>query len=68
MHHSTGSVIQPSRGGVPEPLAGLLLDLTRQPHRYLGVGSPNPSTWLFPGMQPGRPLTAARLGERLRAL
>lgn len=53
---------------VPEPLAGLLLALTRQPHRYLGVGSPNPSKWLFPGMQPGRPLTAARLGERLRSL
>lgn len=53
---------------VPEPLAGLLLALTRQPHRYLGVGSPQTSKWLFPGMQPGRPLTAARLGERLRAL
>lgn len=53
---------------VPQPLAGLLLALTRQPHRYLGVGSPNPNKWLFPGMQPGRPLTAARLGERLRAL
>jgi hypothetical protein len=53
---------------VTEPLAGLLLALTREPHRYLGVGSPNPSKWLFPGMQPGRPLTAARLGERLRAL
>jgi hypothetical protein len=53
---------------VPEPLAGLLLALTRATHRYLGVGSPTPSNWLFPGMQPGRPLTAARLGERLRAL
>jgi hypothetical protein len=53
---------------IPEPLDGLLLALTRQPHRYLGVGTPNPSKWLFPGMQPGRPLTAARLGERLRAL
>ncbi|MGH9259943.1 MAG: hypothetical protein ACRD08_08615, partial [Acidimicrobiales bacterium] len=53
---------------VAEPLAGLLHALTREPHRYLGVGSPTPSKWLFPGMQPGRPLTAARLGERLRAL
>lgn len=53
---------------VPEPLAALLLALIRTPHRYLGVGSPAPSTWLFPGMQPGRPLTPARLGERIRAL
>lgn len=53
---------------MPEPLAGLLRALTRQPHRYLGVGSPTPTKWLFPGMQPGRPLTASRLGERLRAL
>jgi hypothetical protein len=52
----------------PEPLAGLLLALTRQRRRYLGVGTPASSRWLFPGMQPGRPLTAARLGERLRAL
>lgn len=53
---------------VPEPLAALVLTLTRAPHRYLGVGSPTLSNWLFPGMQPGRPLTSARLGERLRAL
>jgi hypothetical protein len=53
---------------IPEPLAGLLLALTRHRHRYLGVGSPATSNWLFPGMQPGHPLTAARLGERLRAL
>jgi len=53
---------------IPEPLAGLLLALTRQRRRYLGVGTPARSHWLFPGLQPGRPLTAARLGERLRAL
>jgi hypothetical protein len=54
---------------IPEPLAGLLLTLIRQPHRYLGVGAPpGGNRWLLPGMQPGRPLTGARLGERLRAL
>ena len=54
---------------IPEPLAGLLLTLIRQRRRYIGVGTPpTGSRWLFPGLQPGRPLTAARLGERLRAL
>jgi hypothetical protein len=53
---------------IPEPLAGLLLALTRDGRRYRGVGSPATTRWLFPGMQPGRPLTAARLGERLRKL
>ena len=52
---------------VPEPLAGLLTALARDRRRYLGVGSPT-TTWLFPGLLPGRPLTPARLGERLRAL
>ncbi len=53
---------------IPEPLAALLLDPHPPATPYLGVGSPNSSKWLFPGMQPGRPLTAARLGERLRTL
>lgn len=53
---------------IPEPLAGLLSTLVRDRRRYLGVGTPATSTWLFPGGLPGRPLTAARLGERLRAL
>jgi hypothetical protein len=53
---------------IPEPLARLLLTLVRERRRYLGVGTPAGSRWLFPGLQPGRPLTAARIGERLRAL
>lgn len=54
---------------VPEPLAGLLtehIDVGRSHHA--GVGSPATSPWLFPGHLPGRPITASRLGERLRAL
>ena len=51
---------------IPEPLAGLLQTLIRDGRPYVGVGSPATTRWLFPGMQPGRPLTAARLGERLR--
>lgn len=37
---------------VPDPLAGLLLALSSQPHRYLGVGSPQTSKWLFPACSP----------------
>lgn len=54
---------------VAEPLSGLLtelVDVGRRSHR--GVGSPATSPWLFPGHLPGRPITAARLGERLRLL
>jgi hypothetical protein len=53
---------------IPEPLADLLQTLTLEGRRYLGVGSPTTSRWLFPGMLPGRPLTPSRLGERLRKL
>lgn len=54
---------------VPEPLSGLLTDLIEVGrHHHLGVGSPTTSPWLFPGHLPGRPITPARLGERLRAL
>lgn len=53
---------------LPEPLAGLAVALTRHGRRYRGVGSPSANAWLFPGHLPGRPLTPARLGERLRAL
>lgn len=54
---------------VLEPLASLLTDLLDNGRRYIGVGSPTtPSPWLFPGHLPGRPITPARLGERLRAL
>lgn len=51
----------------PEPLAALIQQLTSDGRRYLGVGSPT-TTWLFPGHLPGRPLTPARLGERLRKI
>lgn len=53
---------------VPEPLAGLLGALLDTPRSYVGVGSPATSPWLFPGHLPGRPLTPARLGQRLRKL
>jgi hypothetical protein len=69
--HDDGTVtLRLGRGDitVPEPLAGLLLELLAHGRPYVGVGSPTDSPWLFPGMQPGRPLTAAQLGNRLRRL
>ncbi len=53
---------------VPDPLRGLLSRLASEGRRYTGVGSPPVAPWLFPGLSPGRPLSAARVGERLRRL
>jgi hypothetical protein len=53
---------------VPGPLADAVLQLITDGRSYRGVGSPQQTAWLFPGHLPGRPITPARLGERLRAL
>jgi len=53
---------------VPEPLGGLLTGLASAGRPYTGVGSPAITPWLFPGLDPGRPLTAYRLGQRLHPL
>jgi hypothetical protein len=53
---------------LPEPLSTLVRDLatTRRGHAVLGdLGK---SRWLFPGGQPGRPVSADRLGQRLRLI
>jgi hypothetical protein len=53
---------------IPEPLGALIGELIATGRRYVGVGSPASSTWLIPGLFPGRHLGAPRLGERLREL
>lgn len=53
---------------VPEPLSRLITDLIDRGRSHRGVGSPATTPWLFPGHLPGRPITASRLGERLRRL
>ena len=51
---------------VPEPLATHLTTLTATGRaHHIGIGSTDSSDWLFPGHQPGRPITANRLGQRL---
>jgi hypothetical protein len=53
---------------LPEPLATLLTDLLTQGRANVGVGTPTTTPWLFPGLLPGRPLSPAQLGVRLRRM
>lgn len=53
---------------VPEPLAALLLQLIATRRGHAAIGAQGTSRWLFPGGQPGRPLSAFQLAERLRQL
>jgi hypothetical protein len=50
---------------VPEPLGKLLLALAADGKSHTGTGSPADRQWLFPGLLPGRPITPARLAQRL---
>ena len=53
---------------IPEPLDALLIRFTSERRPYTGVGTPATTPWLFPGLDPGRTLTAYQLGQRLRRL
>ncbi len=53
---------------LPEPLATLTRDLVATRRGHAVLGDPGTSRWLFPGGQPGRAVSADRLGERLRLL
>jgi hypothetical protein len=53
---------------LPEPLAHLVRELVATRRGHAGLGDRGTSPWLFPGGQPGRPLSAYRLAERLRQL
>lgn len=53
---------------LPEPLASLALQVVASRRGKAAVGDRGTSPWLFPGGQPGRPLSAFGLGERLRQL
>jgi hypothetical protein len=53
---------------LPEPLASLTRDLAAARHGHAVLGDQGTSRWLFPGGQPDRPVSADRLGERLRQL
>ncbi len=53
---------------LPEPLARLVLHLVATRRGHAAVGNQGTSPWLFPGGQPGRPISAYQLTERLRQL
>jgi hypothetical protein len=53
---------------LPEPLAALVRELVNTRSGHAVLGDPGTSRWLFPGGQPGRPISAYQLGDRLRQL
>lgn len=53
---------------LPEPLAGLVRHVVATRQGHAAIGDQEASPWLFPGGQPGRPISAFRMAERLRQL
>jgi len=53
---------------LPEPLAALATTLAGDRHGHATTGADGTSPWLFPGGQPGRPISAGHLGQRLKML
>ena len=53
---------------LPEPLATLARTAAANRKGHATIGAAQPSHWLFPGGQPGRPVSTARLTERLADL
>jgi hypothetical protein len=51
---------------LPEPLAGLVRQLLAARRGHAAIGDDGTSAWLFPGGQPGRPISSYRLAERPR--
>jgi hypothetical protein len=54
--------------GVPEPVASIALAVAANRKGHATIGAVGPSPWLFPGGQPGQPISGARLTQRLGAL
>ncbi|HVL93300.1 MAG TPA: hypothetical protein VM264_08140 [Acidimicrobiales bacterium] len=52
---------------LPPPVGALVAELVATRRGRATVGAPPSSPWLFPGIQPGRPLRADRLRIRLNA-
>jgi hypothetical protein len=53
---------------LPEPLDALVQQLAATRRGHAAIGDQGTSPWLFPGGQPGRPISADQLTERLRQL
>ena len=50
---------------LPEPVAALARTVSANRKGHATIGAREPSPWLFPGGQPGRPVSTARLTQRL---
>ena len=53
---------------LPEPAASIALAVAANRKGHATIGAARPSPWLFPGGQPGQPISGARLTKRLDAL
>jgi hypothetical protein len=53
---------------LPEPVAGLARQLLDGKRGHATTGAGDPSPWLFPGGQPGCPVSSGHLGQRLKDL
>jgi hypothetical protein len=53
---------------LPRPLDALILQVVAARHGHAAIGGQEISPWLFPGGQPGRPISAYQLAGRLRQL
>ena len=53
---------------LPEPVAGLARQLLDGKRGHATTAAWDPSPWLFPGGQPGRPVSSGHLGQRLKDL
>jgi hypothetical protein len=53
---------------LPEPVAALARTVVTNRKGHATIGARTPSPWLFPGGQPGRPISTARLTQRLTNL
>lgn len=53
---------------IPDPLDGFVRSHLGEPRRHASIAAPATGSWLFPGHLPDRPMTPARLGQRLNDL
>lgn len=53
---------------LPDPVASIALAVVANRKGHATIGAEGPSPWLFPGGQPGQPISGARLTQRLDAL
>jgi hypothetical protein len=53
---------------LPEPLDALVLQVAAARQGHAALGGQGTSPWLFPGGQPGRPISAYQMAGRLRQL